>query len=140
MTQNQIKYSLIKTSRQLWRVLPILLGTILLVSLVNVLVPKEFFLRLFSGSSILDPILGALIGSILAGNPITSYILGGEFLKQGISLIAVTSFIVAWVTVGIIQLPAESMLLGKKFAVIRNVVSFVLSIIIAVVLYLIMFV
>lgn len=52
-------------------------------------------------------------------------------LNHGVSLIAVTSFIVAWVTVGFIQFPAEAMLLGKKFAIVRNVVAFVFSIIVA---------
>jgi hypothetical protein len=60
-----------------------------------------------------------------------SYIIGGELLKQGISLIAVTAFIVAWVTVGFIQLPAESMILGKKFAFVRNILSFIFAIIVA---------
>ena len=76
--------------------------------------------------------IGALLGSVSAGNPITSYILAGEFLKQGVSLLAVTAFILAWVTVGLIQLPAESLMLGKKFAVARNTVSFVTAIAVAI--------
>ena len=67
----------------------------------------------------------------MAGNPVTSYVLGGEFLTQGVGLVAVTAFIVAWVTVGLVQLPAEALLLGKKFAVTRNIVSFFFAIIVA---------
>ena len=52
-------------------------------------------------------------------------------LQQGVSLAAVTAFLVAWVTVGMIQLPAESMILGKKFAILRNVSAFFLSLIVA---------
>ena len=59
-------------------------------------------------------------------------------LKQGISLLAVTAFLVAWVTVGLVQLPAEAMLLGKKFAIIRNITSFVFAIIVAVITVMIM--
>ena len=72
------------------------------------------------------------MGSILAGNPITSYIIGGELLAQGISMTAVTAFLVAWVTVGMVQLPAESILLGKRFAVTRNIAAFVFSVIVAI--------
>ena len=79
----------------------------------------------------MDPFIGGAIGSILAGNPIESYVLGGEFIKQGVSLMAVTAFLVAWVTVGIVQLPAESLILGKKFAVARNILSFLFSIMVA---------
>jgi hypothetical protein len=37
------------------------------------------------------------------------------------------------VTVGFVQLPAESMILGKRFALLRNLFSFVLAIIVAVI-------
>ena len=43
---------------------------------------------------------------------------------------------ISWVTVGIAQLPMESLVLGKKFAIIRNAVSFLLSIIISILIYL----
>jgi len=45
---------------------------------------------------------------------------------------AITAFIISWVTVGIVQLPAESLMLGKKFAFTRNIVSFITAIIIAI--------
>ncbi|MGV7222740.1 MAG: hypothetical protein ACQ9MH_14585 [Nitrospinales bacterium] len=32
-----------------------------------------------------------------------------------------TSFLVAWVTVGIIQFPPEATLLGRRFACFRNI-------------------
>ncbi len=129
----KISEALIKTAKSLWNSLPILLGVILLVSLTNTLLPKSVFSSLFKNNPILDPLIGSSLGSVLAGNPITSYIVSGELLKQGVSLVAVTSFIVAWVTVGIVQLPAESLLLGKKFAIVRNITSFIFSIVVAII-------
>jgi len=126
-----MKESIIKATKSLVKVLPLILGTILLISLLTTVVPESFYTRFFNKNIILDSFIGAIIGSISAGTPIISYILGGEMLKQGISLIAVTAFLVAWVTVGFIQLPAESMILGKKFAVWRNLSAFALSIIVA---------
>ncbi len=117
-----------KAAKNLLKSLPIILGTVLSVALINVLIPPSFYAKIFTKHILLDSLIGDLIGSLLAGNPVTSYILGGEFLDQGISLAAVTAFIVAWVTVGIIQLPAESVILGKRFALLRNMSSFVLSI------------
>jgi hypothetical protein len=87
---------------------------------------------MFSGNKIQDTLLGACIGSIFAGNPINSYIIGGELLEHGVSLFAVTALILTWVTVGLIQLPAEIVALGKKFALVRNAISFVFAIIIAI--------
>ena len=129
----RFKESVVKSLRAMYRSLPIIFGVIILISLMNVLVPKTFFTTLFQGNLLFDSFIGSVLGSILAGTPITSYVIGGELLKQGISLIAVTAFIVSWVTVGIIQLPAEMMLLGKKFAIVRNVTAFILSIIVAIV-------
>jgi uncharacterized membrane protein YraQ (UPF0718 family) len=121
-----------KAARQFANLLPILVGVILLMGLLNAFVSEQLLTSIFSGNMVFDTLLGACFGSILAGNPLNSYVLGGELLKHGISLFAVTAFIVAWVTVGLVQLPAETAALGKKFAVLRNTLSFVLSIPIAI--------
>ncbi len=111
--------------------LPILTGILLLIGLINAVIPGELLAKVFTGRKWLDPIIGALIGGVAAGNPLTSYIIGGELLKNGISLIAVLAFILSWVTVGTVQLPAESLMLGKGFALARNGISFVMAIAIA---------
>ena len=129
----KLKEAVIKAAKSLYQTLPILTGVILLVSLANALIPKTFYSTMFRNNLFLDPFIGSAIGSILAGSPITSYIIGGELLKQGISLVAVTAFLVAWVTVGMVQLPAESVMLGKKFAVVRNITAFLFSIIVAII-------
>jgi uncharacterized membrane protein YraQ (UPF0718 family) len=118
--------------------IPILLGVLLLVGLVKTLIPNDFFQRVFTGNMIVDPVMGALIGSVAGGNPLTSYVIGGELLDKGTSLVAVLAFIVSWVTVGIIQLPAESLMLGRRFAFVRNALSFVFAIVIALVTVFIM--
>jgi len=111
-----------------------IIGTIFLIALINAFVPKSFYAVIFTRNNWIDPWIGALVGSISAGNPAVSYIISGELLKQGISLAAVTAFLVAWVTVGIAQLPFEASLLGKKFAFWRNTLSFVFAVGIAIVI------
>ena len=111
--------------------LPIMIGVLLLIGLINTAVTKEFFSKIFTGKIFIDPLMGAVFGGIAAGNPLTSYIIGGELVDRGISLVAVLAFIVSWVTVGTVQLPAESLMLGKRFALIRNAVSFLMAILIA---------
>jgi len=133
MGDNTFKQSAQKAVKGLWMALPMILGTVLLISLISAIVPKSFYVSVFSRNSILDSFVGSLIGSISAGNPITSYIFGGEMLSQGVGLIAVTAFLVSWVTVGLIQLPAESTILGKKFAIWRNIMAFIFSIIVAII-------
>ena len=139
MSMGQPLKDAIKTSAgALKRSLPIIFGTVLLVSLVVNLIPKSFYLQIFRDNVFIDPLIGAGIGSVSTGIPIISYIIGGELLNQGISLIAVTAFIVTWVTVGVIQFPAESTILGKKFALKRNILSFIFAIIVAILTVLIL--
>ena len=128
----KLKVAILKSAKSMYSSLPVLLGVILLVGLISSIIPRSSYHIVFSKNIFFDSVIGSGLGSILAGNPITSYVLGGELLKQGVSLVAVTSFMVAWVTVGLVQLPAESILLGKKFAISRNILSFIFSIFVAI--------
>jgi len=132
MNVKKIKKSLVMSYKPLLGAIPMMLGVVMLISLVSVAIPSKIYMSLFTGNNIIDSVIASAFGSILAGNPVTSYILGGEFLSLGISMVAVISFIVAWVTVGFIQLPAEMIMLGKKFSIWRNVLSFIFSIFVAI--------
>ena len=110
---------------------PMFLGVILLMGLFQIFVTKEMISSVFTGQMFRDTFIGTAIGSISAGHPITSYIIGGELLKGGVDLFAVTAFIVAWVTVGVVQFPAEASILGRRFATLRNLLSFILAILVA---------
>jgi uncharacterized membrane protein YraQ (UPF0718 family) len=138
MDKQRLHNSLKKTNKGILKMLPLIFGILLLVSMLNILIPKETYLKFFTGNLILDAIKGSFLGSVLTGNPITGYVLADNFLKNGVSLVAVTSFLVAWVTVGIVQLPAEMIALGKRFAISRNLTSFVFSILVAIVTVLIL--
>jgi len=131
--KTSIQTSMKKAAKSLWSSLPIIIGTILLISLITVLVPRSFYTQVFSNNMYLDPVVGSLVGSISAGNPIVSYILGGELLSQGLSMLAVVALLVAWVTVGIVQMPAEANMLGGRFAVLRNITAFFLAILVSVI-------
>lgn len=111
--------------------LPILLGMLLLTSLILAWMPSSRLQTLFGRHASLDVLLGAALGSVAMGHPLAGYILGGELLAGGVSLIAVTALIVSWVTVGVVQLPAEALLLGRRFALTRNLLCFFSAIAIA---------
>jgi len=117
--------------RQLVNILPIMISIVLLIGLFNTFISKKMLAGVFSGNPLIDSFLGACFGSVFTGNPINSYIIGGELLKHGVGLVAVTAFVIAWVTVGLIQLPAEMAALGRRFGVLRNFLSFLMAIIVA---------
>jgi len=120
-----------KALRQLASMLPILVGVVLLIGLVRATVPPSAVLAVFNGNTLRDTFLGSVMGSVLAGNPINSYVIGEQLLRDGVSLYAVGAFVVTWVTVGVVQLPAESIALGRRFALYRNGLAFLVSIPIA---------
>ena len=138
MIPSKQKQAFLRTVQSFKRSLPVLLGVLMLLSLASALIPKNLYSEVFTGNQIIDPLIGALVGSIAGGNPVTSYIIGGELRLQGVSMLAITAFIVAWVTVGVIQLPAEALMLGKRFALLRNVISFITAVIIAIITVLIL--
>jgi len=123
--------ALARTLRAFAQMLPILLGMLLLTSLIFAWLPRTQLLALFGRHALLDVLLGAVLGSVAMGHPLAGYILGGELLAGGVSLIAVTALIVSWVTVGVVQLPAEALLLGRRFALTRNLLCFFSAIAIA---------
>jgi hypothetical protein len=125
------KESLLKALRTFRISLPMIIGILLLISLINPII-SNYYDVIFTGNYFLDPIIGAIARSIAFGIPITAYVVGGKLLSSGVSLLGVTAFIMAWTTVGLAMLPLEIKFLGKKFAIVRNLLNFVLAIIIAV--------
>jgi predicted Fe-Mo cluster-binding NifX family protein len=132
------KYTLIQSLnssfRQFIKIMPVLIGVVLIIGLFNEFMPEDLLASIFSGNIVLDTLWGTFMGSILAGNAINSYIIGQELLTRGVSLFAVTALIISWVTIGLVQLPAEMASLGKKFALLRNALSFIMAIPIAIVM------
>ncbi len=131
--RREVTEALAMTAGQFSRMLPVLIGIVLLMGLFKAFISKDLLLSIFSGNNILDTIWGACFGSILPGNPINSYVIGGEMLDNGVSLFAVTAFMMTWVSVGLVQLPAEMVALGRRLSLLRNTFSFVVSIGVAIV-------
>lgn len=131
--RNRLLQQASKSARGLWNMAPILLGTIMLVSLCTKSIPRAYYSKLFTDNPFLDPVIGSALGGVSAGNPMLSYIISGELFKEGVGLLAITAFIVSWVTVAVVQLPAEALGLGKGFALVRNGLSLLFSILTAII-------
>jgi len=134
MSLKKFKTILNKTWKAFRFVIPIILSVLLIVAFVQVVVPVESYKKIFTGNILLDPLIAAVFGSISLGNPIVSYVISDSLLNNGVGIIAVAAFIVSWVTVGIIQLPAEAYFLGRRFAFVRNLTSFIGAIMIGIII------
>ena len=132
LDMNIVVGTLRRSARQFSGILPVLIGVVMCIGLFNAFVSREVLASIFSGNAVLDTLWGACFGSILAGNPINSYVIGAALLDHGISLFAVTALILTWVTVGLVQLPAEIASLGLRFALLRNALCLILAVPVAI--------
>ncbi len=128
----RLKGSGFKTVLSFWKLLPVLLAVLLIAAMIVQLIPQIMHSGLFGHSRTLDTLLAAVIGSVSTAQPIVSYVFGGELLKAGVHLMAVTALVVTWVTVGIVPLPAEAAALGTRFALWRNFWAFIAALLVAV--------
>ncbi|BCS87781.1 NifB/NifX family molybdenum-iron cluster-binding protein [Pseudodesulfovibrio sediminis] len=115
-----------KGLKQFLNMVPRMVGVVLLLGLFRGFVSDETLLSLFSGSPLYDSFLGTSLGSVMAGSPVNSYIIGKNLLHTGVGVAGVTALMLAWVNIGVIILPAESAALGFRFTLVRNVASFVM--------------
>lgn len=123
----------------LWfkELIPILLGILLLTSIL-----KELWLFMYLSNyldgSFISILIADIFGSISAWNTINSYIIADSFWNLNDNLLIITAFLISWITVWFIQIPAEIHFFGKKFAIIRNLLSFIFAIIAAYIIYFLM--
>jgi len=112
-------------------ILPMLLATVALVGLMQTYVSTEMLHSLFRGDILADTLIGTLSGGVSVGPPIISYIIGGELMDEGISVYAISAFILSWVSLGVIQLPFEASVFGLRFTTVRNLLAFVSALLIS---------
>lgn len=131
MKKNSIREAFEKSLNSFLSMLPMLFAIILLLGIFNVYITKDILASFFISNVFFDTVTGTLMGGVLTGNPMISYILGGELTDAGISLYAVTAFVLSWVTIGIVQLPAEVEIFGLKFVFIRTLLTFITTILVS---------
>lgn len=129
--RTRLKQALLGSLKSLSTILPMLFAVIGLIGLFQTVVTPQMLHAVFNGGVLHDTLAGTFVGGVSVGQPFFSYIIGGELLKEGISLYAVTAFILAWVTLGIVQLPLEWALFGSWFTIVRNLLSFLFALLIA---------
>jgi uncharacterized membrane protein len=125
---NKIKKSFKQTFLWIKELLPILIWVLLLVSLIN---NSVFFINILTSleDNFISVFIADIIASISAWNAINSYIIANWIWELENNTKIITTFLIAWVTVWIIQIPAEIYFFWKRFTLIRNLISFIFAII-----------
>ncbi len=115
--------------------LPMLIIILLIIGLTMGFLPEDMISRLIGNKSgISGTILAGFLGSVMQIPSIFAFPLSAMLLEKGASVSVVASFILTLTMVGLITLPMEIRELGKRFAILRNVFSFFIAIIIAIIM------
>lgn len=103
-----------------------------LVALFLSLIPESIIKTLLgSKNEMLSIGWGALIGTITIIPAFVAFPLAGSLLNSGANLVAISAFITTLTMVGFATMPIEIKYFGKKFTFIRNGISILVAIIIA---------
>lgn len=114
------------------RIIPTVLIIIILIGLFLTFIPQDFIAKIIGqDSGAFGMFTATLLGAVLHIPAIVAFPLSASLIKGGASIAAVAAFITTLTMIGMITLPLEIKELGRKFAFLRNGISFVIALIIA---------
>jgi uncharacterized membrane protein YraQ (UPF0718 family) len=123
--------SLKKATLEFISLLPTILAVVGLVACFQVYITPQMLSNLFGHGTILDILDGTFLGAISSGNGAISYVVAEGLKTQGVSTYALIAFIMAWTTLSFTHIPAEASVFGVKFTALRNLLTFLSTMIIA---------
>ncbi len=102
--------------------------------ILTLLPPTEIAAFLSTQSDLLATVGGALLGTITLIPAFIAFPLVGTLVNAGVSVVPSVAFLTTLTMVGIVTFPLEKKAFGSKFTAIRNGLSFLFAIAIALVM------
>ncbi|MGI6497836.1 MAG: permease [Oscillospiraceae bacterium] len=99
--------------------------------ILTLLPPTEIAAFLSTQSALLATVGGALLGTITLVPAFIAFPLVGTLVSAGVSVVPSVAFLTTLTMVGIVTFPLEKKAFGTKFTAIRNGLSFLFAIAIA---------
>ena len=120
--------------RRFIKILPAFLIMLVLVSIVLFLIPDELITNyLGAENKATGLILASFLGSITLMPGFIAYPLAGILLKKGVAYMVLSAFTTTLMMVGVLTYPIEKQYFGTKVTIMRNAISLLIALIIAVV-------
>ena len=126
-----IKKAFINSFKSFVSILPMMFAIIGIVAIFQVYVTPDIISSIFGYSKFADIFTGTIAGAVSQGQGSISFVIAEGLKAQGVSLYALSTFTLAWVTLGFLQLPAEASLFGIKFTVYRNILAFISTVLVS---------
>ena len=128
-SRQKTKKALIKAWNSFKNTLPLLLGVILLIGLMLSILDTKLISRIIGEKSgALGVLLASVVGSITLIPGFIAFPTAALLLAGGAGYIQIAAFVQTLMMVGIVTLPMEIKYFNRKVAILRNVISLVLSI------------
>jgi len=109
-----------------------ILGILFLIGLILTLIPTDLIKTVLGDSNVMLSTVGsALVGSITLIPAFVAFPLVGSFVNVGASIVPAVAFLTTLTMVGVVTFPLEKEEFGLKFTLVRNGLSFVFAVIIA---------
>ena len=130
--KTKTKMSLKKAWKAFENILPEFLVVILLVGvLLAVLNPQAISKIIGSDSGWLGVALASVVGSITLIPGFVAFPMAAMLLNGGAGYMQIGAFISTLMMVGVVTMPVEMKYFGKKLTILRNVLAFIFSFIVA---------
>jgi uncharacterized membrane protein YraQ (UPF0718 family) len=124
--------SLKKAWKMFTSVLPQFIAILLFVGMALAMLSPETIVRIMGEETgFVGMLLTSFVGVVTLIPVMIAFPIVAELLKSGAGIIQMAVFVSTLTTVGVITLPIEIKYLGKKIAILRNVLAFVFSFIVA---------
>lgn len=117
---------------KLAHILPSFVVMLILVSIVLFLVPEKTISHyLGAGSRFVGVITASVFGSITLMPGFIAFPLCGILLEKGVTYMVLSAFSTTLMMVGVLTYPIEKEYFGARVTIIRNAVSFLIAIVVA---------
>ncbi len=118
--------------KRFFTILPAFITMLILVSFVLYLVPEKVISMYLGGKNrFLSMVFASLFGSITLMPGFIAFPLCGILLKKGVPYMVLSAFTTTLMMVGVITYPVEERFFGARVTIVRNLISFIIAIIVA---------
>ncbi|OQY35984.1 MAG: hypothetical protein B6229_10905 [Spirochaetaceae bacterium 4572_7] len=133
VSREKTKKALIIGAKKLWKITGPFVSVIIGVSIVLYLVPNEVLSEILGGEhNVFSTLIASILGSVTVMPGPIVYPLCKILVDQGVAYNVVAVFSTTLMMVGLITFPMEKAYFGTKFAVLRNLVGYFISITISI--------
>jgi len=134
-SKEKTKKALIKSWKAFENILPQFLAILVIIGLtLSILTPNQISTIIGKESGWFGVIIASFIGAITLIPGFVAFPLAKALLEYGAGYMQIAAFVSSLMMVGIITIPVEIKYFGKKATIIRNILAFLYSFIVAIVI------